>query len=105
MAVAAEKSRGCLRSTRRKIVSVPYTEAQLERLFIRFDADEDGRLSKQELTKALDSLGSSFPAWRVWRALCHADEDGDGCINKDELNSLIKYIVKQGYDVNKWGGF
>ncbi|KAK0576461.1 hypothetical protein LWI29_017904 [Acer saccharum] len=105
MPIAIEKSSGCLSFVRRKGVRVPYTEAQLERMLMQFDGDRDGRLSKQDLTKALESLGSSFPAWRVWRALCHADEDGDGYISKDELNSLVKYIVKQGYDVSKWGGF
>ncbi|KAJ0045375.1 hypothetical protein Pint_05985 [Pistacia integerrima] len=61
----------CLRT------KVNLTEEQLKGLFWQFDTYGDRRLSKQELNKAFNNLGSSFPAWRTWRALCHADENGD----------------------------
>ncbi|KAH7567404.1 hypothetical protein JRO89_XS07G0066700 [Xanthoceras sorbifolium] len=77
--------------------SVPLSEAQLKDWFRRFDTNHDGRLSKEELKAALEGLGSSFPAWRTWRALRHADENGDGYISEDELSGLVKYIVKRGY--------
>ena len=43
------------------------------------DENHDGRLSKEELEKALEELGSSFPAWR---ALYHANENGDGWVHQ-----------------------
>ncbi|KAJ0085487.1 hypothetical protein Patl1_08977 [Pistacia atlantica] len=69
-------------------------------MFWRFDADGDRRLSKQELNNAFSSLGSSFPAWRTWRALCHADENGYGYINEKEFDELVKYAVKCGYVIS-----
>ncbi|KAJ0085485.1 hypothetical protein Patl1_08974 [Pistacia atlantica] len=65
---------------------VNLTEEQLKGQFWRFDTDGDRRLSKQELNKAFNNLGSSFPAWRTWRALCHVDENGDGYINEEEFH-------------------
>ncbi|KAJ0085484.1 hypothetical protein Patl1_08973 [Pistacia atlantica] len=68
---------------------VNLTKEQLKSQFWRFDTDGDRRLSKQELNKAFNNLGLSFPAWRTWRALCHADENGDGYINEEEFNRLV----------------
>lgn len=82
--------------------SVPLNEAQLKSWFTLFDANKDGRLSKEELKNALEGLGSTFPAWRAWRALRHADENGDGYISEEELDGLVKYIVKRGYSPSKW---
>lgn len=72
-------------------------EEQLMILLKRYDTNGDGRLSKQELQDAFKSLGSTFPAWRAWRALHHADANGDGCVNEDEFGELVKYVVKRGY--------
>lgn len=79
---------------------VTFTDEQLKGLFKRFDIDGDRRLSKQELNQAFTSLGSSFPAWRTWRALCHADENRDGYINEEEFDHLVKYVVKLNYAIN-----
>ncbi|KAH7567406.1 hypothetical protein JRO89_XS07G0067100 [Xanthoceras sorbifolium] len=78
-------------------VKIAVTEEKLKRLFRRFDTDGDGRLSKQELEDAFHSIGSSFPGWRAWRALCHADANGDGYISEHEFDGLVKYCVKRGY--------
>ncbi|KAL5780289.1 hypothetical protein ACOSQ2_011026 [Xanthoceras sorbifolium] len=77
--------------------SVKIPEEQWKVWLRGFDTNRDGRLSKEELKNALESLGSSFPAWRSWRALCHADENRDGYISEDELDGLVKYIIKRGY--------
>ncbi|KAK1554834.1 hypothetical protein Q3G72_018041 [Acer saccharum] len=76
---------------------IPLNEGELKKLLRKFDENQDGRLSKEELEKALEKLGSSFPAWQSWRALYHADENGDGYINEDELDGLVKFIIKRGY--------
>ncbi|KAJ0024520.1 hypothetical protein Pint_08791 [Pistacia integerrima] len=83
-----------------KTTKVNLTEEQLKAQFWQFDTDGDRRLSKQELNNAFSSLGSSFPAWRTWRALCHADENGDGYINEKEFDELVKYAVKCGYAIS-----
>ncbi|KAK2660323.1 hypothetical protein Ddye_006856 [Dipteronia dyeriana] len=88
--------KGCrLTSGRTSIKAL--TEEELKILFKRFDTDRDGRLSKQELNDANNSLGSRFWAWRAWRVLCHADANGDGYISEHELDCLVKYCVKHAY--------
>lgn len=82
-----------------KNAKVSLTEEQLMGLLRRYDTDGDGRLSRQELRDAFDSLGSTFPAWRAWRALRHADANRDGCINEDELGELVAYVIKRGYSL------
>ncbi|KAJ8762154.1 hypothetical protein K2173_007307 [Erythroxylum novogranatense] len=82
-----------------KSVSVQYTERQLRDTFKRYDTNRDGRLSKQELMNAFASLGSHLPCWRAWRALQHADANGDGCIGEDEFGDLIKYVRKRAYTI------
>ncbi|KAK4859416.1 hypothetical protein QYF36_005047 [Acer negundo] len=73
------------------------TEEKLKILFKRFDTDRDGRLSKQELKDAFNSLGSRFSTWRAWRLLCLADANGDGYISEHEFDGLVKYCVKHDY--------
>ncbi|KAK0575602.1 hypothetical protein LWI29_003516 [Acer saccharum] len=88
-----------LTSYRRIKMSISIPEEKLEDFFKRFGSDnEDRRLSKQELKDAFDSLGSRFPAWRAKRALQHADANGNGYISDQELDSLVKYAAKHGYD-------
>jgi Ca2+-binding EF-hand superfamily protein len=83
-----------------KTVPMPYTEAQLMGMFRRFDANGDGLLSRQELRNAFSTLGSSAPGWRAFRALCHADKNGDGSISEAELDNLVRYALKHGYTIN-----
>ncbi|XVE67720.1 hypothetical protein DITRI_Ditri09bG0011100 [Diplodiscus trichospermus] len=56
---------------------------QMKDFFRRFDCDKDGRLSKEELKKAFNELGSRVPVFRTLAALRHADENGDGFISKE----------------------
>ncbi|XWS30486.1 hypothetical protein CRYUN_Cryun24cG0121700 [Craigia yunnanensis] len=64
------------------------TEEDLISVFRRFDRNSDGRLSRQELTNAFNSLGSRVPIIRALAALIHADENGDGYISKEEMRFL-----------------
>ncbi|KAK2660318.1 hypothetical protein Ddye_006851 [Dipteronia dyeriana] len=76
-------------------------QIHLKDFFRRFDKDEDRRLSKQELKNAFNSLGSRCPTWRATRALQHADANGNGYISDQELDGLVKYAAKHGYDDKK----
>lgn len=68
-------------------------------LFRQLDVNEDGRLSREELTKAFASLGASAPGWRAFRALCYADKNQDGYVDDAELDYLVKYAAKRGYTI------
>ncbi|KAJ0024525.1 hypothetical protein Pint_08797 [Pistacia integerrima] len=61
--------------------------------FQKNDVDGDGRLTKEELKKAFEQLGSRNPGWRVLRAFRHADNNKDGSISLEELDELVKYVV------------
>ncbi|EEF52421.1 conserved hypothetical protein [Ricinus communis] len=77
--------------------SFSLTEGQLTAIFKENDANGDGQLSKEEVKRAFQQLGSRLPGFRVRRALRRADADGDGKISSDELGELIKYAGKLGY--------
>lgn len=76
------------------------TEEQLKGLFWRFDKNRDGRLNKEELKAAFKELGAIFPGFRAYRGLHHADDNGDGYINDEEVDKLVKYTLQSGYKVN-----
>ncbi|KAJ6400068.1 hypothetical protein OIU84_015677 [Salix udensis] len=71
------------------------SEEQLIKIFRRFDTNEDGLLSKEEVKKAYNVLGKSFPGVRTWWALHVGDENGDGYISQNEFNKLVKknYLI------------
>lgn len=82
-----------------KHAPVPFSKEQLKELFRGFDYDKDGRLSKEELKQAFNSLGSRVPAFRTLAALQHADENGDGFISEEELEALVQYALGLGYTI------
>ncbi|KAF5747053.1 putative Calcium-binding EF-hand family protein [Tripterygium wilfordii] len=81
-----------------KCASVNLTEGQLKTIFKEHDINGDGEISKEELKKAFQKLGSWFSDWRVRGALQHADTNGDGSISIGEIDDLIKYAIKFGYN-------
>ncbi|KAI3704589.1 hypothetical protein L1987_74814 [Smallanthus sonchifolius] len=58
-------------------------QANLERIFKRFDANGDGKISSTELGEALKTLGSVSPE-EVQRMMGELDTDGDGFISYQE---------------------
>ena len=58
--------------------------AQCERIFKRFDANGDGKISWTELADALKALGSGSPD-EVHSRMAEIDKDSDGFISLDEL--------------------
>ncbi|OMO92996.1 Calcium-binding EF-hand [Corchorus olitorius] len=73
------------------------TEVELIKVFKRFDGNRDGRLSRQELKNAFESLGSYFPTYRAIMALFRADKNRDGYITLDEMRYLIEYALSCNY--------
>ncbi|KAK1440643.1 hypothetical protein QVD17_06472 [Tagetes erecta] len=58
-------------------------QTHLERIFKRFDANGDGKISSTELGEALKTLGSVSPE-EVQRMMSELDTDGDGFISYQE---------------------
>ncbi|XP_074585566.1 putative calcium-binding protein CML18 [Curcuma longa] len=57
----------------------------------RFDADKDGRISRQELRRAIRSIDRRFTGWKAARGIRFADTDGDGFIEDDEVDKLVEF--------------
>ena len=73
------------------------TEDQIRRVFMKFDLNNDNRLSKEELRRAFEYLGSIIPSFQAQRALYNADANGDGYVNEEEMDELVKYAVRSGF--------
>ncbi|KAF5762368.1 putative EF-hand domain pair protein CML [Helianthus annuus] len=58
-------------------------EAHFERIFKRFDTNEDGKISLTELGEALKTLGSVSPE-EVQRIMAKIDTNEDGYISFQE---------------------
>nr|GLL48884.1 calmodulin-like protein 3 [Ipomoea trifida] len=77
----------------------PPSEEQLRKLFSNHDANRDASLSKKEIEKAFDELGSTVPGWRARRALRRADSDRNGFIDdEEEMARLVKYAHSLSYN-------
>ncbi|GAB2300085.1 Polcalcin Ole e 3 [Dionaea muscipula] len=78
----------------------PQDMADRERIFKRFDANGDGKISSTELGDALNALGS-VTLEEVKRMMAEIDTDGDGFISFEEFTEfaranrgLIKDVAK-----------
>ncbi|PKI68404.1 polcalcin Ole e 3 [Punica granatum] len=67
----------------------PQEVAERERIFKRFDANGDGKISSAELGDALKTLGS-VTAEEVQRMMAEIDTDGDGFISHEEFTDFAR---------------
>ncbi|XP_071717295.1 calmodulin-like protein 3 [Rutidosis leptorrhynchoides] len=68
---------------------------EIHHFFQMFDHDGDGKITKQELSKSLASLGMVIPEKDLEHMIEHIDEDGDGCVNMDEFERLYETIMEE----------
>ena len=78
-------------------ILLPPTEDQLRNIFKKYDTNNDNKLSREELKKAFEYLGSIIPGFRADRGLLHADANEDGYVNEGEIDKLVKYAARVGF--------
>lgn len=59
-----------------------------------FDVDKDGRISREELQRAIKAVRGRFSGWKSKRGIRAADADGDGYVNEDEIDNLIDFAQR-----------
>ncbi|OMO95657.1 Calcium-binding EF-hand [Corchorus olitorius] len=62
-------------------------KAEQDRIFKRFDANGDGKISAAELGEALKTLGS-VTGEEITRMMAEIDTDGDGFISYEEFTDF-----------------
>ncbi|THU49055.1 hypothetical protein C4D60_Mb06t05540 [Musa balbisiana] len=60
----------------------------------RFDTDRDGRISREELKRAIRSIRGRFSGWKSKRGIKYSDADGNGFIDEDEFDNLVDFAQK-----------
>jgi calmodulin len=60
----------------------------------RFDVDRDGRISRDELRRAMRAIRARFTGWRSRQGINYADADRDGYIDDNEIDGLIEFAQK-----------
>ena len=61
----------------------------------KFDADEDGRINKDELRDAVRATGGWFSHRKGKQGVRSADANGDGFIDGNEMANLVEFAKKQ----------
>ncbi|KAK8940921.1 hypothetical protein KSP39_PZI010245 [Platanthera zijinensis] len=61
---------------------------------MRFDDDCDGRISKDELRKAIRSIGVRFSWWKSRRGIRLSDSNNDGLLDDGEIDNLVSFMQK-----------
>ncbi|KAG9450903.1 hypothetical protein H6P81_010868 [Aristolochia fimbriata] len=58
---------------------------------MRFDMDRNGKISQDELKKAISTLHKWFAWWKAREGVKESDRNGNGEIDKDEIEQFVVY--------------
>ncbi|KAI3440348.1 uncharacterized protein J3R85_003676 [Psidium guajava] len=70
------------------------SKEEFKRWLAAFDANKDGRFSKEELRSAIKATGAWLPWLKTRKALHTADANSNGFIDENEINTLVDYAEK-----------
>mmetsp|Transcript_55235 Transcript_55235/g.164371 ORF Transcript_55235/g.164371 Transcript_55235/m.164371 type:complete len:97 (+) Transcript_55235:102-392(+) len=78
------------------LITPERVRSQSDQIFARYDKDDSGTISKEELadalSKACSGLSTVVPMSQCIRLV---DEDGDGSLSKDEFYKLVCKALKK----------
>lgn len=86
----AIKTRGIPDGNLKRVMSME----EFKRWLKRFDADNDSRMSKEELREAIRVTGGWFSGWKSSQAVRTADADGNGFVDENEIHNLVDFAEK-----------
>lgn len=73
-------------------VDRPSPEEIVDLLWERLDEDESGQVTPDELYNKLVQLDPSIAKDDMRELIFYVDKDGDGCLNKEEFEILVKEV-------------
>ncbi|KAH7567394.1 hypothetical protein ACOSQ2_011043 [Xanthoceras sorbifolium] len=70
------------------------TIEEFKRWLKKFDADKDGRISRDELAEAVRVSGGWFARLKARRGVRTVDRNGNGFIDESEIKNLAEFADK-----------
>ncbi|KAH7567396.1 hypothetical protein ACOSQ2_011040 [Xanthoceras sorbifolium] len=70
------------------------TIEEFKRWLKKFDADKDGRISRDELAEAVRFSGGWFARLKARRGVGTVDRNGNGFIDESEIKNLAEFAEK-----------
>nr|GMC54276.1 Calcium-binding EF-hand [Ipomoea batatas] len=67
------------------------TLEEFKKWFRRFDADRDGRISREELREAIRAAGVRFSWLKGRKGMKAVDGNGNGFIDDSEIDKLVEF--------------
>lgn len=67
------------------------TVKEFKTWLMKFDRDHNGKLSQEELKRALASLHEWFAWWKARKAMKEVDTNGDRQLDKEEIDKYVQY--------------
>ncbi|RWW33775.1 hypothetical protein GW17_00001490 [Ensete ventricosum] len=81
-------------TTTTRSVDGDMTVEEFKEWLMKFDTDRDGRISREELKRAIRSIRGRFSGWKSHRGIRFADSDGSGFIDEAEMGNLVEFARK-----------